>query len=250
MTRDLSEIRLTRAVVRKQVARQASLSPVSLGTAAAGLAIVAAGLAVSAIPILPIAGLLLIPSGFLIAYRFRYAEYSRRFVEAVDDAVERSRKRREGEIRADLFDLANRLPAKEAAGDLAAEALSQFGRIHDKFELFLEVLDRKLTRSELAYARIHGIANDFFLKVVEHLSRTGDALKVASQSDSDDVRDRQLASVREMLDQNAAALEAFDRSSANIAAMRDKDATESDDIAFVRTQLEEIARQAKRLAEV
>ncbi|MDJ0907758.1 MAG: hypothetical protein QNI99_01085 [Woeseiaceae bacterium] len=250
MSQDLSEVRLTRAVVRKAVVNRAALSPASLGSAGIGLLLAAGGLALQFGPVVSIAGLLLIPAGFLASYRFRYAEYSKRFVQAVDDAIERNRKRREGEIRADLYDIANTLPAKDESGDLAAEALTQFGRIHDKFELFLDVLNRKLQTSELAYARFHGIANDFFMTVMEHLNRTGDALKLASQSDADDVREQQLASVRDMLEQNAAALEAFDRSSASIAAMRDKDALESEDLAFVRTQLEELDRQARRLAEI
>ena len=254
MSQDLSEVRLTRAVVRGQVIRRAGRSPLSLATAGTGLLVAGGAFALSLAPAAAIAcaagGLILVPAGFLLSYRLRYAEYSRRFVQEVDTAIERSRRRREGEIRADLYDLANELPAKDASGDLAAEALTQFGRIHDKFELFLDVLDRKLTRSELAYARFHGVANDFFIKVVEHLHSTGDALKLASRSDSDEVREQQLASVREMLEQNAAALEAFDQSSASIAGMRDKDAIESADIAFITTQLEELDRQAKRLARI
>ena len=254
MSQDLSEIRLTRAVVRKHVIKQAGRSPASLATAGVGLLLAGGSFALSLAPAMAIAtavaGLILVPAGFAFAYRFRYAEYSQRFVRAVDAAIERGRKRREGEIRADLYDLANELPAKDPSGDLAAEALTQFGRIHDKFELFLEVLDRKLQQSELAYARFHGVASDFFMKVVEHLNRTGDALKLASQSYSGEVREQQLAAVREMLDQNAAALEAFDQSSASIAAMRDKDAIESEDLTYIKTQLDELGRQAKRLADV
>ncbi len=250
MSQDLSEIRLSRDVIRNEVLRQASRSPASLGAAGLGLLLTAGGLALGLNPVVAVAGLLLMPAGFLFNYRFRYAEYSRTFVNAVDDAIERSRRRREGEIRADLYDLASGLPAKDASGDLAAEALSQFGRIHDKFELFLDVLDRKLQKSELAYARFHGTANDFFMKVMEHLSRTGEALALASQSESDDVRDTHITSVREMLDQNQAALEAFDRASASIAELRDMDAIQSEDVEFIRSQLDELARQARRLSQV
>lgn len=250
MSQDLSEIRLTRAVVRQQVARQAALSPLSAGTTLAGLLLSAGGLFSQLSPILALTGAVLIPAGFLINYRLRYAEYSKNFVRAVDDAIDRNRRRREGEIRADLYDLASGLPATDASGDLAARALAQFARIHDKYELFLEVLDRKLHIGELAYARFHASANDFFVKVMEHLGRTGDALKLASQSESEEVCNRHLASVTRMLDQNQEALEAFDRASESIAGLVDKDANESEDVAFITSQLDELARQAKRLANV
>lgn len=250
MKQDLSEITISRAVINQQVMRQALKSPATLLVSSLGVLTLFGGVFMNAGLAAVITGILLIPAGFAYTYKFRYVEFSKKFVDDVAGAIERSRRRRQGQIRANLYDLANEIPARDGAGDLAAEALAQFGRIHEKFEQFLSVLDRKLHANELAHARFLGTANQFFMKVMEHLSRTGDALQLAWRSESSQIRVEQLDEVTGLLDQNKAALLAFDQTMANITALKDKDSPQSDDLQFIREQLDELARQAKRLGEV
>ena len=197
-----------------------------------------------------IAGGVLIPAGFSFNYKFRYTHFSKKFMDDVAAALDRERQRRLGEIRADLYDLANDIPAKDEAGDLAARALHQFVEIHDKFELFLKILDRKLHPGELAHARFLGTANRFFMKVMEHLSRTSRALQVVSQSENVENRRDQIETVRSLLSQNSEALSAFDQTTSSMTSIKDMDASRAEDLQTIKEQLDQLARQARRLGEL
>ena len=247
MGHDLENVNVNRSVIRQAVVRQASRSPATIACAGAGALTAVLGVLSLGWPMI-VAGAVIAPLGFLVNARFRSAQFSEAFMRDVAAALERKRQRRFGEIRADLYDLANELPAGDRAGDLAAEALGQFGHIHDRFDLFTEVLDRKLNPGELAHARYLGAADEYFMKVLEHLGTTVDTLRIAAGAVSD--QDRQVQRVAELLEQNAAALAAFDQTSEALAAMPDLDVAVSADLELITSQLDALAEQAERLASV
>ena len=247
MSKDLADVTVNRSLIRQAVLRQSALHPLSIGCAGVGAAAVAGGLLLSGSWILPTVGALLVPAGFIANTRFRAAHFSRQFMSEVADALDRKRQRRLGEIRADLFELANELPASDPVGDLAADALGQFGVIHEKVDHLLSVLDRKLVPGELTHARYLGAADQYFMKVMEHLGTTVDTLNVAATVADDEARQRQVDTIRTLLQRNADALTAFDQSATALAAMPDLDASGSPDLDVVTQQLEKLAEQARRI---
>ena len=250
MATDLSEIAVNRSVIRRNVIRQASSSPVTLATAGIGALLLISGIFFSGGLLASVAGGLLFPAGFIVNNVFRAPHFAKLFMDDVARALERKRQRRLGEIRADLYDLANELPPDDAAGDLAAEALEQFGHLRKKFDVFAAVLDRKLHSGELAHARYLGAADQFFMKVVEHVGMTADTLQVVSVANSEGDREHQIGKVRSLLKQNAEALAAFDKTTASLAEMQDLDASGSADMQQIKRQLDLLAEQAQRLGNV
>lgn len=247
MARDLSELTLTRKVIRQEIVSRTSRNPLTLTSTGVGALMLAGGIFTSVGMWIAIVGGLLVPAGFLFNYVFRAAQYSREFVDEVAKSLDRRRQRREGEIRADLYDLANDLAANDEAGDLASTALDQFGYIHDKFDLFLTVLDRKLHPGELAHARYLGAADQFFMKVMEHLGSTAEALQVVSVAAGDEHRNDQLQQIKGLLSQNSEALAAFDATITALSSMRDLDASGGEDLQLVKAQLEKLADQVEQL---
>jgi hypothetical protein len=247
MEKERSELSISRKAIRRSVTCQASRSLLTLVTAILGLLLLIVGLFFGGGLLSSVIGGVLFPSGFIANTVFRASHFAKQYVGEVAKSLERKRQRRLGEIRADLFDLANELPATDEAGDLAAAALEQFGRIHKKFDVFSAVLDRKLHPGELAHARYLGAADQFFAKVIEHLSTTADTLRVVSVANSPDERQHQIRTVEMLLKQNDAALAAFDKTTASLAEMQDIDASRSTDLQQIKDQLDVLAEQAERL---
>lgn len=247
MAKDLADLTVNRSLIRRAVIQRAALHPLTVACAGAGAATIAGSLLLGGGWLLPAAGALLLPSGLLVNAKLRAQHFSRQFMADVADALDRKRQRRLGEVRADLFDLANELPADNPAGDLAAEALGQFGQIHDKLDHLLSVLDRKLVPGELTHARYLSAADQFFMKIMEHLNTTVDTLNVAATATSDVDRQKQIDRIEILLKQNADALAAFDQSAGALAEMPDLDASGSPDLELVTQQLDKLAEQARRI---
>ncbi len=250
MAKDLSEITISRKLVREQVARRVWRDPGTITCAGLGALLLAGGTIAGAGLGATVAGGVLIPAGFLLNYKYRHARFAKEFMDEVAEALARKRQRRLGEIRADLYDLANDIPAKEEAGDLAARALRQFGQIHEKFDLFMEVLDRKLHPGELAHARYLGTADRFFMKIMEHLSRTSDVLRAAWHSEDDESRRAHIETVKKLLSRNSEALSAFDQTVSGMTSIKDRDAVPAEDLQSIKEQLDQLARQARRFGEL
>ena len=247
MSKDLANVTVNRSLIRQAVLRQAAVHPLSVACASVGAATLAGGVLLSGSWILPAVGALILPAGFFVNARFRGPLFSRQFMRDVADALDRKRQRRLGEVRADLFDLANELPASDSVGDLAADALGQFGIIHEKLDHLLSVLDRKLVPGELTHARYLSAADQYFMKVMEHLGTIVDTLNVAANATSDEQRQEQIDRTRLLLQQNTDALSAFDQSAGALAALPDLDASGSPDLEVVTQQLEKLAEQARRI---
>lgn len=247
MSKDLANVTVNRSLIRQAVLRQAAVHPLSVACAVVGAATLAGGLLVSGSWILPAVGALLLPAGFIANARFRGPLFSRQFMRDVADALDRKRQRRLGEVRADLFDLANELPASDTVGDLAADALGQFGIIHEKLDHLLSVLDRKLVPGELTHARYLSATDQYFMKVMEHLGTIVDSLNVAANATSDTQRQQQIDRSHRLLQQNKDALSAFDQSAGALAALPDLEASGSPDLEIVTQQLETLAEQARRI---
>ena len=250
MPRDLTEITLSQQTIRQEVLSQICRSPITAVSALAGILILLGYFFAQLHWGWVIAGIVLVPAGFLFEWIFRAKRISTAFVDKIAKALDRKRQQRLGEIRADLYDLANELSAQDQAGDLASQALEQFSQNHSKFDLFLSVLSRKFDPSELAYARYLSTADKFFSAVMEHLSSTAETLQVVSLTDNDANRVEQLKRVEDLLTQNSNALAAFDATTAAIAAMKDLGASDSQDLLVIKAQLEHLARQAERLNDV
>ena len=247
MKNDLANVTVNRSLIRQAVLHKAAFHPVSMACAGLGVTTLAGGLLLGGSWIVLATGALVLPAGFVAMTKFRAPYFSQQFMRDVADALYRKRQRRLGEIRADLFNLANDLPASDAVGDLAADALGQFGIIHEKLDHLLSVLDRKLVPGELTHARYLSAADQYFMKVTEHLGTIVDMLNVAANATNDMQRQQQLERINLLLQQNTDALVAFDQSASALAALPDLEASGSPDLDIVTQQLETLAEQTRRI---
>jgi len=250
MVKDLNEISINRKVIQNHVINRICRDPITVAFVGIGVALLLGGMLIGMAWEFTIAGLVLVPAGCFLNYRFRHQEFAKQFLDEVAETLERKRQRRFGEIRADLYDLAKNIPAKDEEGDLASQALEQFGQLHEKFELFLEVLERKFHPGELAYVRYLEAANQFFMKIMSHLSRTGEILQLISHSEGFENRQSEVERVKKFLGQNAEALLAFDKTTTGMTLIKDMDGAHAEDIEVIIDQLEQLARQAERLGEI
>ncbi len=236
-----------RTTIRHAIVAQSARHPATLVSAGLGVSAVGAGALLGLGWVAIVAGSALIPAGFLFNSLFRAGTFQGRFLRDVELELQRNRQKRFGEVRADLYDLANQLPAKDEAGDLAAAALVQFNDGHDKFDRFMEALDRKLYPGELAHARNHAAANEFILKIVEQLGYASELIAMGVDDRDSELRQDQLSAVRGLLSDNQKALDAFENSLFRVVQLKDIEHTSSAEIEEIVHQLETLAAQVDRL---
>lgn len=234
--------------VRSAVIRKVAKHPATLACLGAGLAVALAGLFMGGIAAIA-AGVVICLGAVIVHYRLRFAQFSAELMREAGEGIERQRQKRLGEVRADLYDLARSIHSKDKAGDLAAQALEQFGAVHEKVNLFTEILNRKLSPGELAHARYLAAANDFLIAIIDRLAQTRETLQIVSAQNAPELREEQLQKVRNLLSDNRGAMEAFDRTTAELSSMRTL-GTRSADIDEITRELDRLASQAKRLGQL
>jgi hypothetical protein len=68
--------------------------------------------------------------------------------------------------------------------------ISQIDRLHDKYNVFVELLRRKLDPGEMTFMRYLGMGEQVFLGGLDNLARISDALKGSETNDAEDIRRR------------------------------------------------------------
>jgi hypothetical protein len=83
---------------------------------------------------------------------------------------------------------------RELNGELRAlrfePGISQIDRLRDKYQVFVELLRRKLDPGEMTFMRYLGMGEQVFLGGLDNLARISDALKGFETNDADDIRRR------------------------------------------------------------
>jgi hypothetical protein len=68
--------------------------------------------------------------------------------------------------------------------------ITQIERLRDKYQVFVELLRRKLDPGEMTFMRYLGMGEQVFLGGLDNLARISDALKGSGTNDADDIRRR------------------------------------------------------------
>lgn len=68
--------------------------------------------------------------------------------------------------------------------------ISQVDRLRDKYQVFVELLRRKLDPGEMTFMRYLGMGEQVFLGGLDNLARISDAVKGSETNDADDIRQR------------------------------------------------------------
>jgi hypothetical protein len=68
--------------------------------------------------------------------------------------------------------------------------ITQIDRLRDKYQVFVELLRRKLDPGEMTFMRYLGMGEQVFLGGLDNLARISDALKGSGTNDADDIRRR------------------------------------------------------------
>jgi hypothetical protein len=68
--------------------------------------------------------------------------------------------------------------------------IAQIDRLRDKYQVYVELLRRKLDPGEMTFMRYLGMGEQVFLGGLDNLARISDALKGAGTNDADDIRRR------------------------------------------------------------
>lgn len=68
--------------------------------------------------------------------------------------------------------------------------IAQIDRLRDKYQVFVELLRRKLDPNEMTFTRYLGMGEQVFLGGLDNLARISDALKSVETNDADDIRKR------------------------------------------------------------
>jgi tetratricopeptide (TPR) repeat protein len=157
----------------------------------------------------------------------------------------------------------------------AREALAQLERFTEKLKAFEEVLDEKLGRKELTYARFLGIAEQVYLSAMDNLRQVALARKSAGTVDEGYIRGRikslsggggetskarkqelmgleqqlevaarQQASVEELLAQNEQALAQLDQALAAITEMKTGSSQSNVSMETAMSDLQQVASRA------
>jgi hypothetical protein len=196
-----------------------------------------------------------------VNYLFRRDYFATRYIEAAHQNLVEYRK-------AVLEDLVQELNAVKAK-----EAIAQLERFGEKLATFEDVLDDKLGRKELTFARFLGIAEQVYLSGIDNLRQVAVARKSAGTVDEAYIRSRikqlktgggelskakkdELASLEKQLElaakhsgsvetllaQNEAALAQFDQALAAVADMKTGSSSVSMETAM--SDLQQIASRA------
>jgi hypothetical protein len=96
---------------------------------------------------------------------------------------------------------------RELNGELHAlkfePGIAQIDRLRDKYQVFVELLRRKLDPNEMTFTRYLGMGEQVFLGGLDNLTRISDALKSSETNDADDIRKRIKALKHDGIDSQA-----------------------------------------------
>lgn len=224
------------------------LAALLLGANPVVLAIAAGGLG--------IAGL-----SWLINFGLRREHFANLYVRKIFTRMERQRREQMNALRKSLDQVD------------CAEGEAQFGRLNEKFSAFQRMLSDKLNPAELTYGRYLGMGEQVYLGSLDNLQRVVNTLKtvqviddeyiskrlkelqrktgsdnakeVQSLQERQDLRNRQLVKVQQLLAQNEEAMTKIDLTIAAIADMETEPGQASMQLDAAMMELQRLAQRAK-----
>ncbi len=160
----------------------------------------------------------------------------------------------------------------ENVGDLGERAAQQLSQISHRFTQFQELLVLKFDPEEITFARYHAAAQHVYLSVLDHLQLiattlnsvdaidpryikarvnelAGDsnsAAEIKNLEEREQLRDRQIATVRELLSLNEQAITEFDRVRAALADAQTRKGASDVGLEAAMAELALLAERAKK----
>jgi len=259
MASELSDKAVNRAVMSESLQHPQTLYP-----AAAGVVGVAA---VALIGLNPITlglfgvGAVLAGCGLGNQYLRRGKHHAKRYVDRLRADMAAEREAAITELRSDFMELG------------FARGLGQIEQLTEKYDNFIEVLDRQLDPGELTHVRYAGIAEQVFLGGLDNLKEISLALRSISTIDPDrimgrlanldattadeasevrtlnerlELRKSRTARVEDLLRENEQAMTRLSQVSARIASIRTGSGHAVMDMAQAMTELEDLSERADR----
>jgi hypothetical protein len=159
---DLSRSAVSRAVLASTLQQPYVLYPALAGVL--GFAAVAAFGPDLMFLVPAIVGTVIGSGGWAIDYFLRRNQHAGRYLQGVREALSGRRNQAIRDLREELGELGY------------ADGLSQLGRLQERYQAFEELLGKKLSPTELTYARYLGMAEQVFLAGLDNLQRIAHTL--------------------------------------------------------------------------
>ena len=172
---------IQKAVISRGVRHPATLYPIGIG---AGTGIAGWLLGMPLLYIFALGAMLMGPAWAVTQIFFSYEKHGSRYIRELNE----QQKKYEASARYLLEKELEECAAIKGVESLAAQAVAQLSGIQEKFENVKELLNMKLHKEELTYARFMGAAEQVNLSVLDNLKDMVSLLKSAGSIHPDYIR--------------------------------------------------------------